>query len=231
MPEAPVALITGAGRGIGQAIAWAFSDAGYDVALLSRTRAELEETAERCVTEALVLSCDVTDAAALADAVEAAVAGLGRLDVVVNNAGFAPLLPITDTDDATLRRTLDSNLTAAFVASRAAWPHLQRRGGVIVNLSSQAARDPFTPFAAYAAAKAGLNGLTLALSREGGPHGIRCYAVAPGAVETTMFRGLVDEATVPTDQTLEPDDVAALVLSCVDGPLRHANGECIYVRR
>jgi NAD(P)-dependent dehydrogenase (short-subunit alcohol dehydrogenase family) len=102
---------------------------------------------------------------------------------------------------------------------------------VIVNISSLAARDPFPGFAAYGAAKAGLNLLGLSLAREGDPHNIRVHTIAPAAVETAMFRKLMDEAQYGRDKTLDPADIARVVAQCVAGDLRYTSGEVIYVRK
>src|SRR5206468_11715185 len=116
------------------------------------------------------------------------------------------------------RATIDTNLSATFYLSKAAWPILKRQGGgAIVNISSMAARDPFAGFAAYGAAKAGVNLLSLSLAREGAAHGIRVYTVAPGAVETPMFRGIMSRDQFPTEQTLDPADVARVIGQCVGG--------------
>ncbi|MEM8875138.1 MAG: SDR family oxidoreductase [Planctomycetota bacterium] len=231
MSDQPVAIVTGAGRGIGRATASELSDRGFAVVICARTRADLEETAEHCAGDVLVVPTDVRDTLAIDAAVDAAVEGFGRLDAVVNNAGFAPMRSVVDTDDDVLAATLDINVAAAFRFARSAWRHLGKQGGAIVNVSSQAARDPLVPFAAYAAAKSAVNGMTLALAREGEPLGIRCHAVAPGAVETAMLREIIDETVVPYDATLEPEAVAMVIADCIDGPLIHTNGECIYMKK
>lgn len=234
MPEPendPVAIVTGAGRGIGRAAAIELSGRGYRLVLASRSRGDLDRTAEELGGEASVVAGDVTDPAFPAKLVEAATEGFGRLDAVVHCAGLAPMLPIGQTDDATLDGVLATNLTALYRLARAAWPALTKSGGAVVAVSSQAARDPLTPFTAYAAAKSAVNGLVLALAREGGPEGVRAYAVAPGAVETQMLRAILDETQVPPEITLDPTDVADVIAYCLCGPLRHSSGETIYLKK
>jgi NAD(P)-dependent dehydrogenase (short-subunit alcohol dehydrogenase family) len=102
---------------------------------------------------------------------------------------------------------------------------------VVVNVSSAAARDPFPGFAAYAAAKAGLHLFGLSAAREGEPIGVRVHTVAPGSVETEMFRGLMTKEQWPADKTLDPADVARIIGQCVTGELRYTSGEVIYVHR
>lgn len=227
----PTAIITGAGRGIGRATAAELSRRGYACVLLSRTRAELEETARMC-RMARPIVADVTSEADVTRAVEAAVGEFGRIDLLVNNAGAAPMADVEQTSLHEFRSTIDANLTSAFLAARAVWPVMRRQGGgVIVNVSSLSARDPFPSFTAYAPAKAGLNGLGLVLARQGAAHGIRVHTVAPGSVETKMLRALADEATVPGSHTLSPEDVARVIAACADGTLAHASGEVVYLRR
>src|SRR5205807_2194659 len=127
---------------------------------------------------------------------------------------------------------VDTNLTAPIALIRAAWPIMKKQsGGVIVNISSAAARDPFPGLGAYGAAKAGLGLYGLALAREGHPHGIRVHTVAPSAVETGMFRAIMSREQVPTEAVLDPADVANVISDCVTGSLRYTSGEVIWVHK
>ena len=178
-----------------------------------------------------ILPLDLADPASASQAVAAAVEHFGSLDTIVHAAGVAPLRPMQKTTDADWHAALAVNLSACFFLARAGWASLARRGGVIVAVSSESARDPFVGFSAYAAAKAGVNGLIRAIAREGRPLGIRAHAVAPGAVETGLLRSIASPSDLPTDQTLDPADVAAVITQCVVGPLVHTSGETIYVHR
>src|SRR3989454_2063510 len=142
-PSAPpdltgqVALVTGAGRGIGQAIALALAAVGADVAAVDlesplETRARVEALTRRC----LAIPADVADRAAVETTVARTLAELGRLDVVVNNAGIGERLALEDLDDATLQRVVDVILKGTILVSQAAYPHLKARGGAIVNIAS-----------------------------------------------------------------------------------------------
>ena len=102
---------------------------------------------------------------------------------------------------------------------------------MIINISSMAAKDPFPGLGAYAVAKIGVNMLSLVSAREGSSAGIRVVAIAPGAVETQMLRKLVSEAALGPELVLDPDDIAAAIADVVDGSLRHASGETIYLHR
>lgn len=227
----PVAIITGAARGIGRAIAVELRRAQYEVVLVARTKKDLDAAA-REIGGGIVLPADVTKPAEVDAVVADTLARFGRIDAIVNNAGMAPVVSVKDMSVDRWRAVLDTNLSAAFYLSRAAWPTFEKqKGGVIVNISSMASRDPFPGFAAYGAAKAGLNLFGLALAREGQPINVRVHTVAPGSVETAMFRSLMSAEQWPTDKTLDPAEVARVVASCIHGDLRHTSGEVIYVHK
>ena len=228
----PVAIVTGAGRGIGQATAVQLSKRGYVVALVARTESQLSATSRLCDGETLVLPLDVREPAAIAGAVETVISTFGRIDALVNNAGVAPLGPFGDTDVAAYDDVLATNLGATVHFSRAVWPAFAAaKRGVIVNVSSEAARDPFPGFALYAAAKSAINGFTKALAKEAEPLGIRVHCVAPAGVETAMLRAIADETVVPKDKTLSPEDVAKVIVACVVGDLASTSGETIYLHK
>jgi 3-oxoacyl-[acyl-carrier protein] reductase len=230
--DEPVAIITGAGRGIGRAVALALGRAGYRLVLASRTSHELKATADLVKCESLIVRADVASAADVEAVVRAATEKFGRIDAAIHCAGLAPVRSIADMSPEQWRTTLDTNLSSAFYLCKAAWPAFERqRQGVIVLISSQAARDPFPGFAAYGAAKAGLNLFALAAAREGHPLGIRVHVIAPAAVETTMFRGILSHEQFPTGLALQPDDVAESVAQCVLGDLRYTSGEVIYMHK
>ncbi|HEY7116084.1 MAG TPA: SDR family oxidoreductase [Tepidisphaeraceae bacterium] len=235
----PVALITGASRGIGRATTLALAKLDYRLALVARDESALRETARLtglADSETLVLPGDITDADQVHAQVERTVKRFGRLDAVINVAGLAPARPIEQMSIGDWHAVLDTNLSAAFYLTRYAWPHLKRPAGgesqsVIVNISSLAGRDPFPGFAAYGAAKAALNVFSLVAAREGQADNIAVHTIAPGAVETAMFRGLLTPAQYPTERTLAPEDVADVICQCVMGRLRHTSGEVIYLHK
>ncbi|MDB5297871.1 MAG: putative oxidoreductase [Phycisphaerales bacterium] len=230
----PVAVITGAGKGIGRATAIELARRGYALALAARTETDLLATLNVAGAEdrGIAVPADVSDPAAADQLIDQALDRLGRIDAVVHCAGYAPVRPIAQMTSAEWRRTIDTNLSAAFYLARAAWPAFERqRGGAIVNVSSLASRDPFGGFAAYGAAKAGVNLFGLSAAREGQPIGVRVYTVAPGAVETDMFRSIMTPEQYPKDKTLDPADVARVIAGCVQGDLRYASGEVIYLHK
>ena len=228
----PVAVVTGAGRGIGRATAIELSRRGYAVALVARTESQLSETAGLCGDDTLVLPLDVRDPAAIAGGVGKIVERFGRIDALVNNAGVAPLGSFGETDAGVYDDVLATNLGATVHFARAVWPTMLAAGrGAIVNVSSEAARDPFPGFALYAAAKSAINGFTKALAKEAEPKGVRVYCVAPAGVETAMLRAIATTEQVPADSTLSPEAVAKVIVACVVGDLAAASGETIYLHR
>ena len=229
--SSPVALITGAGRGIGRAAAIELAGAGYELTLVARNPTDLAETA-RLAGRGSIYTLDVTDADGVENCVNATVFEHGRLDAIVHCAGLAPVKAIDEMTVAQWREILETNLSAAFYLCRAAWPQFKRqKSGVVVNISSEASRDPFSGFAAYGAAKAGVNLFSRSAAREGQAFGVRVHTIAPAAVETEMFRQILTTEQYPPEKTLSPEDVARIILQCVRGDLAHTSGEVIYLHK
>jgi NAD(P)-dependent dehydrogenase (short-subunit alcohol dehydrogenase family) len=229
--NSPVAIITGAGGGIGRATAIELARLGYRLVFCGRTAESLHQTAES-IAGSLVVIADVISPSDIQKIVEQTITKFGRIDLIVNNAGIAPMLGIEETSIEQFHAVLDTNLSAAFYLSKAVWPIFRRQGGgVIVNVSSLAARDPFPGFAAYGAAKAGLNLLGLSLAREGATIGIGVYTVAPGAVETSLLRSLFTAQQLPAEQAMDPADVAKVIAQCATGDLRFTSGEVIWMHK
>jgi NAD(P)-dependent dehydrogenase (short-subunit alcohol dehydrogenase family) len=225
------ALITGAGRGIGRAAAVELAAGGYELALLSRNESELKQTAV-LAGRGLVIPTDVTKPEQIDDAIRKTVDAFARLDAIVHCAGLAPVRSIEQMSIDEWRRVIDTNLSAAFYLCRAAWPIFRmQHAGVIVNISSEASRDPFAGFTAYGSAKAALNLFSRCAAREGQEIGVRVHTIAPAAVETAMFRQILTPQQYPTEKTLSPHDVAKLIAQCVRGDLRYASGEVIYLHK
>jgi 3-oxoacyl-[acyl-carrier protein] reductase len=234
-----VALVTGAGRGIGAATAVALAQAGARVALVDRDTAGVEGTADavgRAGGDALAISADVTDTAAVERAVDAIVAEWGRLDVLVNNAGIvrdATLGKVTDED---WTATLDVNLRGVMIASRAALRPMRAAGaGRILSATSVVARMGNYGQTAYAASKAGIVGLTRAWARELGPLGITANAVAPGFIDTDMSRGVPEKvltallARTAARRLGRPEEVAAVYVFLASDLASFINGAVIGV--
>jgi 3-oxoacyl-[acyl-carrier protein] reductase len=218
----PVALVTGASRGIGAACARALAESGHDVGIgYVRDEAGAAETAravEALGRRALVHRADVADEDEAAGLVAAVEEGLGDLDALVLNAGVIRDGPALRMNAEAWRTVIDTNLGGAFFTARPAMRGmLRRRRGSIVAVSSVVGLGGNAGQANYAAAKAGLIGLVRALARECGPRGVRVNAVAPGYVETDMTATLTDEhrewlvGLTPLGRMGTPDDVAGPV--------------------
>lgn len=229
----PVVIVSGGGRGIGRAICERFARDGARVVAAARTPSELEQTrelVERSGGSCLAHPTDVCAADEVNGLIDDAAQRFGRIDVLINGAGVAPRCLLEDLDPAIFRAILSVNVEAVYLASRAAWPIMKRqRNGTIINISSIASIDPFTGFTAYGAAKAWVNAWTRALAEEGRAHGIRVFAVAPGAVETRMLRDNFPD--FPRDHTLDPADVADLVFTLAQPACRYATGQTVFVRK
>ena len=185
-----VALVTGAGRGIGAAIARAFAEVGADVVIGARTASQLEEVAasvQACGRRAAIVAGDLNSREAMQGLVDAAMSGFGRVDVVVNNVGGSLPGPFLQTSEKAFDEALRWNVTTAFNLTQLAVPHmLKGGGGSVINIASAAGRFNSRGFSAYGTAKAALCHLTGNLALDLAPH-VRVNAIAPGAIETSAL--------------------------------------------
>ena len=185
------ALVTGASRGIGQAIACGLARAGADVAVAARARAGLEETValiEGAGGKAVGLAMDVSGVAGCRDGVAQASEALGGLDILINNAGIEQVCPSLDVDEALWDRILDTNLKGAFFCAQGAAKVMraQGKGGAILNLCSLTSEVGVATAVAYGSSKSGLLGMTRALAAEWAPLGIRVNGLGPGYFRTAL---------------------------------------------
>jgi NAD(P)-dependent dehydrogenase (short-subunit alcohol dehydrogenase family) len=240
-----VALVTGAGRGIGRAIAHRLSREGLRVALVARNEAQLEDAAADCAGEALVLPADVTEPDAVEHVFAEVEAAWGPVEVLVANAGAGHSARIEQTTDADWQRMLDLNLTAPFRYVRRAVPAMRASGwGRVVVVASVAARIGEPYIAAYTASKHGVLGLVRSAAAELASAGITVNAVCPGYVDTPMTDGTVahiaavssrheDQARAllerkqPIGRLITADEVAGAVWFCVMSAA--VNGQAITV--
>ncbi len=190
-----VAVVTGSGRGIGRAIAGVFAGEGAAVFLCARSEAELASAAAEIGKAGTVgyAVADLTKEEDCAQVVAAAHAKFGRIDILVNNAGYyGPVVPVEECPLAEFDKVIAVHLRAAFLLSKLVLPEMYARGsGVILNISSLSAKSAFAWGSAYAAAKAGMLGLTRVTAAEAGRKGVRVNALCPGPVtETTMSKEL-----------------------------------------
>lgn len=231
-----VAVVTGAGSGVGRDTALLLADAGYAVVLAARTEAKLHAAADYIRSEGdpgaelLICPTDVTDSAACQRLITQAHDTFGRIDALAHCAGSAPLQPIDKMTDEIIRDALAVNLQAAMYLTRALWPIFrQQKAGAIVSVSSMASIDPFNGFNVYAAAKAGLNLFTRATADEGKRFNVVAATVAPGAIETAMLRQNFPEKMIPQSKTLDPLTVAGVIRDILTGQRPVKPGETVLL--
>ncbi len=209
-----VAIVTGAGRGIGRAVALAFAREGALVALAARTTAELDTVRAQIKSRAgraLAVPTDVTREASVAALVEKVLGEFGKVDVLVTSAGVATFAPLVDTKPEEWDHMMAVNLRGVFLACRAVLPPmLKRHRGTIINIVSVAAKRAIPGTAAYAASKHAVLGLTQVLAEEMRPHGVRVGALFPGAVDTPLWDGIPNPPE--RSRMLRPEDVAEAAL-------------------
>jgi len=238
-----VAFVTGASRGIGEAIARRFAAEGARVVLAARDKAACERIAGEIAAsgkEAMAALCDVTDRGSVAMAIATAVARWGRLDVLVNNAGLGGPTPLDDPDDSRWDAIIATNLTAVFRVTREASPFLPE-GGRVINLSSVLGRFGVPGLGAYTASKHGVIGLTRALALELAPRRITVNAICPGWVETEMarqgFRRMAGEEKgreiaakmAPLGRVLDTGEVAGLAAYLASDDAQSVTGQAIVI--
>lgn len=226
-----VAIITGAGSGIGRALAIELSHKGIAVMLVGRTKVKLDQTVELLPEGAVadVFQVDITKLDEIKEMFIKIGLNHDRIDALFNIAGYASQQTIAEASDIVNHVTIETNLTATMNMTHYAWHFLAKNGGFVGNVSSMASVDPFPGFGAYAAAKAGVNMFTKVTSDEGAVLGIKSVAVAPGAVETPMLRSMFDETMISKDQTLKPEDVAQLLVACMTGDHDFVSGQSLVI--
>jgi 3-oxoacyl-[acyl-carrier protein] reductase len=239
--QGKAALITGASRGIGRAIAVDLAKNGADVALAGRDRAALEETVDACNaaregTKVLVLTGDVADQASVEGFVNDTMAGYGRVDFAIANAGQSIDALLLRLKADVVDQLLSVNLKSAFyLCSAVAKPMMKQRSGSIVLMSSIVGLMGNTGQAAYAASKAGLLGLTKSLAKELGSRNIRVNAVAPGLIETAMTEKMPDQARefllkqAALGRLGKPEDVSGVVTFLCSEAAGYITGQTLVV--
>lgn len=229
----PVVIITGGGRGIGRTTAVHFATHGYDAVLTARSEDQLAEASEavhaaggKCVT----VSGDATDPATAPRVVERAEHEFGRVDVLINNAGYAPLVPAHEMSDDDYKQTLAVNCDAVFYFTRAIWSSfVKQQRGIIINISSRASQDPFPGFAVYGACKAWVNIFTKSTAKAGAECGIRVFGLGPGATDTIMLRTALPD--LPDDQILPPENIADAIYQLTNPAWAHSSGQTFFVAK
>lgn len=237
--DGKVAIVTGAGRGIGRGSALAFADVGANVVCAARTQEQIEETAGEARqrgAQAIPVICDVSERAQMENLVARTMAEFGRIDILVNNVGGTMPKPALRTSEAFFNQAFQFNVTTAFVMSRLTIPHmLEGDGGAIVNISSAAGRLPIPGFVAYGTAKAAMAHMTKILAHEMAPK-IRVNAIAVGATLTSALAPFLDdeakskmESLTPMGSLGEVDDIATAVLYLASPASRWVTGKIFEI--
>jgi 3-hydroxybutyrate dehydrogenase len=247
-----IALITGGGRGIGRAIALEFAREGASVAVAARTEAQVQEVAQeigdRFHTNALAVTCDVSDSASVNEMVASVTKTLGRgPDILVNNAGIGESAILIKTDDELWQRLLAVNLSGTFYCTRAVLPEMIQRGwGRIINIASIAGKIGGPYISAYSASKHGVLGLTRSAALEVAKNGVTVNAICPGYVDTEMVSHAIENITrrtglsedearsglegmSPQNRLVTSEEVAALALLLASDDGRGITGQAINV--
>ncbi len=240
--DGQIALVTGAGRGIGATIARYLAEAGAEVVLLSRTLSELQTVAQQIAEaggRASIRQCDVIDAKAL----RAIIDELPRLDILVNNAGTNIPEPMIEVSDEHLDHLLNLNIRSCFIAAQAAVkkmlqdPDRAKKGGSVIHISSQMGHIGSPNRTVYCTTKHAIEGLTKAMAIELAEHNIRVNSVAPTFVDTPLVRQVVntDEkraflfSKIPLGHLAETEDIAAAVAYLASPAARMVTGTCLKV--
>ncbi len=239
------ALVTGAGQGIGRAIALALARDGAQVAVLDIVKENAEAVVrevEALSVKALALAVDLRKRAEVERAIAEIVAQWGQLDIVVNNAGWDRMQPFLDSDEETWDRIIGINFKGTLYVLRAALPHMvQKGGGRVINIASDAGRVGSSNEAVYAGTKGAILAFSKTIAREVARHGITVNVVCPGITETALLQGTRDEApknakvieaigrAIPLGRTGQPEDIAAAVAFLASPEANYITGQTLSV--
>jgi gluconate 5-dehydrogenase len=232
------ALVTGAGTGLGYAMAKSLARAGARVVMLGRRQDVLEEAARSIGERALAHPFDVTRLDEIEDLMASLREKFGRLDVLINNAGNHCKKPLEETTNQDFMAVIDTHLAASFAMTRAVVPLMKENGGSIIFISSMSAFLGMTKIVAYSTAKAGINGMMRCLASELGVHGIRVNSIAPGFIDTPMLHRAIDGDQPRIDKILnrtpsrafgQPEDIGWAAVYLASDAARFVTGQVLAV--
>jgi 2-dehydro-3-deoxy-D-gluconate 5-dehydrogenase len=234
-----IALVTGAGRGIGEGIALGLAEAGADLALVSRTQSELERVAEAVRgrgRRALVVPCDMGEVAAISPAVQRIVDAFGRIDILVNCAGIQKRMTVLEATVEDWDQVINTNLRSAYFMTQAVGKVMvEQRRGKVINIASMTTYRGFHTVSPYGISKAGLANFTKYLAVEWAPYNIQANAIAPGWITTPMTAQMGEDRKqwvrdhVPQGKFGEPRDVAGLAVFLASPASDYITGQTIPV--
>ena len=234
-----VALVTGAGRGIGEGIALGLAEAGADLALVSRTQSELERVAEAVRAlgrRAVVVLCDVGDVAAIPAAVQRVAEAFGHIDILINCAGIQRRMTVLEATVEGWEQVINTNLRSAYFMTQAVGKRMvKQRRGKVISIASMTAYRGFHTISPYGISKAGLANFTKYLAVEWAPHNIQANAIAPGWITTPMTAQMDDDRIqwvcehVPQGKFGQPRDVAGLAVFLASPASDYITGQTIPV--
>ncbi|WP_445283794.1 SDR family NAD(P)-dependent oxidoreductase [Streptomyces sp. DSM 118148] len=236
-----VAIVTGAGRGLGRSMAQALVEAGAAVTVAARTTTELDsfvDEAKAAGGQALACQTDITDEASVESMVEATVETFGRIDILVNNSGIVATTPLLDQPADEWDRVLATNLRGTYLATRAAGRHLVAQGaGKVINIASNFALQGVANHAAYSASKAGVIGFTRSMAIEWAKAGVQVNAIAPGYFATPLNAELREDAetlakvvhAIPARRMGEPEELKPWLLLLAGSASDFMTGEVIVI--
>jgi len=222
-----VALVTGASRGIGKAIAYLFAQEGMNVVICSRNENQIRKTAVEIQKDTgnlvVPVKTDVRNHVDVDKLVQSALNEFGRIDILVNNAGVAIIKSLVETTDHEYDTIIDTNLSGVFFCCKSVLPHMiKQKSGYIINISSGAGKTGFANLSVYCASKFGVIGMTESLAEEVSDYGIKVFSVCPGAVATQMQKEFMsnEEFEKRKNQMIQPEEVAQKVLQLIKGKFR-----------
>jgi len=222
-----VAIVTGASRGIGKAIAHLFAQEGMNVVICSRNENQIRKTAMEIQKDTgnivVPVKTDVRNHVDVDKLVQSALNEFGRIDILVNNAGVAIIKSLVETTDHEYDTIIDTNLSGVFFCCKSVLPHMiKQKSGYIINISSGAGKTGFANLSVYCASKFGVIGMTESLAEEVSDYGIKVFSVCPGAVATQMQKEFMsnEEFEKRKNQMIQPEEVAQKVLQLIKGKFR-----------
>jgi len=221
----PVAIVTGANRGIGQSIALRFAKEGFAVALVARDRQKLNETSDMFTSagfeKPLVIQADLRDLKQVKEIVTQVVNTWGKIDVLVNNAGLGYLKPFLEISPEEYNEMMEVNTRAVFFLTQYVVPQMMKqKSGLILNIASLAGKNGFRSGTGYAASKWALRGFAQCLLHEVREHDIRVVTIFPGSVETSFGQGGQSPTGTPSQNKIQPEDIAEVAFMAYHMPQR-----------